>query len=243
MARKTKISNENETIIKKKTLKAYKEHVGEWFCSTCASGAGQPAATMRSLRQEGYDFEKVSKKQWAKTLYCPCCGQERSHYKMQSSEPTCDKNKRFTITENDRKRVMKLLGNKDAFTGATSLTQLEIDHKIPFTISEKDIKISTLTDMEILENFQLLTPDHNKLKNMRCQFCKETHIRPEFFGSKFYYEGDEHYKGSCVGCGWHDGVKWRDKYNDYTEHQKAVDNAKSNLINYLYQYLNNNDIE
>ena len=203
-----------EVTKKERTLKAYQEHVGEFYCSYCASGSGQPAATIRSLRQDGYNFEKTSFTNWGKEMYCPHCKENRTHYKLLSTELTNEENHRFTITDKDRKRVSKLLGNVDAFTGAKSQTKLEIDHKEPFTIRGKDIKISLLTDNEIIETFQYLTPDHNKLKNSVCQRCKKYNERPPFFGINFYYEGDTEYKGSCVGCGWYDGVKWRQKLNE-----------------------------
>lgn len=207
--------NIDKKTIKATGLKNYKENVGVWLCSTCATGSGQPAATMRALRQDGYEFESVSDGQWRKSMYCPCCGKNRSHYKLLSVEPTITEKHRCIITPEDRNRTSRLLGSKDAFTNATIQGRFEIDHKEPFARLEKDIDIKTLTDDEIANHFQILTPDHNKLKDKRCQQCKRNNIRPDFFGISYWYAGDENYEGTCVGCGWYDGVAWRAHLNEH----------------------------
>ncbi len=46
-----------------------------------------------------------------------------------------------------------------------------------------------------------------------CGHCKINNIRPPFFGLHFWYDGDEHYLGTCVGCGWYDGAKWKEELN------------------------------
>lgn len=207
--------NSNKETTKETGLKKYKENVGIWLCSTCATGAGQPAATMRELRKDGYDFEIVSEGIWSKRMYCPCCGTYRSHYKLLSVEPTVTEKHRCTMSAEDRKRAYSLLGYKDAFSNATIQGKFEVDHKEPFTRLEKDIDIKSLTDEEIKEHFQILTPDHNKLKDKRCQQCKKNNIRPALLGISYWYEGDEVYRGTCVGCGWYDGVAWRAHLNEH----------------------------
>lgn len=232
MGRK-KNTNKNEESIKEKTLKAYKENIGKFYCSVCASGSGQPAKVMQNLRADGYDFEKVTKSQWKKTLYCPCCEKEQSHYKLLSAEPRVTEKHRCTITSEDRKRVYDITGGIDAFTGATISGDYEVDHKVPFTILDKDIEIKTLTDAEVIDNFQILTPDHNKLKDKRCQKCKKTNMRPPFLNIKYWYEGDENYKDTCVGCGWYDGVAWREKLNKRLEKEKELVEAYKKYIRFL----------
>ena len=101
----------------------------------------------------------------------------------------------------------------DAFSGASISSTPEIDHKIPWTRLDNDIDASTLSDREIKQHFQLLTREHNLLKDRMCGHCKNDNIRPPFFGIHFWYEGDEHYNDSCEGCGWHDGAKWKEELN------------------------------
>ena len=42
-------------------------------------------------------------------------------------------------------------------------------------------------------------------------YCKKHNIRPPFLEIPFWYEGDSQYTGSCEGCGWYDGKKWREE--------------------------------
>ncbi|MBR5133930.1 MAG: hypothetical protein IKV29_07490, partial [Alistipes sp.] len=80
---------------------------------------------------------------------------------------------------------------------------------------DNDIDISKLTDDEVKTHFQLLTREHNLLKDRACQHCIKNGERPPIFGISFWYEGDGVYRGSCVGCGWYDGYMWRKKLNEF----------------------------
>jgi hypothetical protein len=71
-----------------------------------------------------------------------------------------------------------------------------------------------MSDSDIKFHFQLLTREHNLLKHRACGSCKLTNKRPSFFEIKFWYDGDENYRGICNGCGWYDGVMWRKKLNE-----------------------------
>ena len=146
-------------------------------------------------------------------MYCPVCRQETSHYKLLKLVPTLAKQERLHIDDKSRNRALKVLGGRDAFTGALISSKPEIDHKIPWTRLEKDIDIRYLSDQEIKNNFQLLTREHNLLKDRMCTICKTKNIRPPFFEIEFWYQGNEHYTGSCVGCGWYDGIEWRNALN------------------------------
>lgn len=201
---------------KEKLLNSFKSNLNKWVCTYCNSESGQPARITANLRADGYEFEKTNNG-YSKQLYCPNCGKMRSHCKLLSENPTIDEKNRLNITQKQRKRVYDVLGKKDAFTGASITTSTpEIDHKTPFTARlEQDINIDNLTDEEIKEHFQILSRHNNLLKDKACKKCKMRGIRPEHFNVKYWYEGDGVYKGTCVGCGWHDGVKWREKLNEH----------------------------
>ncbi len=199
-------------------LSYLQSNVGEWCCSMCGSGSTQPAAIFREIKKLGYVFEEPTHGRWAKQMYCNRCKTQRSFYKLLKAEP--DENlvkKRCTITAKDRERVLSLLDNKDAFTGATISSTPEIDHKTPWTRLEKDINIPTITDKEVIENFQLLTREHNLLKDRACGHCKLSNKRPPLFGIRFWYDGDDNYHGTCSGCGWYDGKRWREELNKTLE--------------------------
>ena len=188
-----------------------KKNLGEWTCSLHTTGSNQPAAIFREVKKLGYEFEETTPNRWAKSMHCPVCGQITTHYKLLKSEPTLTTQTRLTIDEKTRERIIKLFGNRDAFTGGSISSTPEIDHKVPWTRLEEDIDATKLTDDEIKQHFQLLTREHNLLKDRACGHCKLNNERPPFLEIPFWYEGDSHSCGSCVGCGWYDGVKWREE--------------------------------
>lgn len=196
-------------------LAYFKKNVGKWACSMCGSHSGQPAATFRTLKNAGWRFEEVRPQRWGKDVYCPICGQETTHYKLLSLDQGQDKS-RIGITPAQRRRVLFALPDTDAFTGASVKSSLEIDHKVPFGRLKEcsgDIDIDRLSDSEIARHFQILTRDHNLLKDRACQSCIKTGIRPPFLGIKFWYAGNGTYCNSCEGCGYYDGVAWRAALN------------------------------
>ncbi len=194
-------------------LEALQKKVGHWVCSYHTSGSNQPAATFRELKKRGYQFEEHSPNRWGKEQYCLVCSTKRTHYKLVALDPQFAVKDRITIIGKQRNRIIDLLKGRDAFTGASISSTPEIDHKIPWTRLDEDINADSLTDKEIVEHFQLLTREHNLLKDRACGVCKATGMRPPFLGISFWYRGANKYEGSCVGCGWYDGKKWREKVN------------------------------
>ena len=199
-----------------KLLAYFKEHIGEWACSMCGSHSGQPAATFRELKNAGWQFEEYAPQRWGKQEFCNKCGQKTTHYKLISVVKGNNKS-RIVITSSQRRRVIGLLSETDAFTGASVKSSLEIDHKIPFDRLKEgpgDINIDELSNDQIGVHFQILTRDHNLLKDRACQSCIKTNVRPPLFGIRYWYKGGSEYCGSCEGCGWHDGVEWRRRLNE-----------------------------
>jgi hypothetical protein len=195
-------------------LKAFQENLNDWVCRMHNSGnANQSAATFRELKKQGYSFEETGPKRWDKSLYCNICKTKTTHSKLLFMEPVFSAKPRITIPSNDRNRILKLLNMRDAFTGGSITSTPEIDHKIPWSRLEQDINTLELSDNEIKYHFQLLTGEHNLLKDRACTSCIKNNIRPTFFEINYWYDGTDKYLGSCVGCGWHDGVLWRNELN------------------------------
>ena len=190
-------------------LDALIANLGEWTCSLCNTGSNQPASTFRELKKLGYQFEEVGHGRWAQTMWCDHCGTNRSHYKLLSSEPVFTAKPRLAMSTSVRTRVLTILGMRDAFTGASITSTPEIDHKVPWARLDQDVDTSSLDDSQLREHFQLLTREHNLLKDRSCTSCIQTGRRPAFLGIPYWYEGTAQYHGSCVGCGWHDGAAWR----------------------------------
>jgi len=190
-------------------LSECKKNLKEWTCSLHTTGSNQPAAIFREVKKMGYEFEESTTGRWAKTQFCPVCQQETTHYKLLSSVPTLTKQVRLSINQETRNRILKIFDNRDAFTGASISSVAEIDHKIPWTRLDKDIDATFLSEEEVKKHFQLLTREHNLLKDRACDHCKKIGERPPFLGIPFWYEGGAKYQGTCEGCGWYDGEKWR----------------------------------
>lgn len=190
-------------------LNACKQNVGEWTCSLHTTGSNQPAAVFREAKKLGYEFEEHSYGRWAQSVYCPVCEQKTTHYKLLKLEPTLTKQTRLGINQKTRTHILDLFGHRDAFTGGSISSEAEIDHKVPWTRLDRDIDATILSDGEIRQHFQLLTREHNLLKDRACGRCKRCGERPPFFEIPYWYEGDKMYCGSCEGCGWYDGEKWR----------------------------------
>lgn len=166
-------------------LRACIANLGKWTCAYCGSGSGQPAATFRELKKLGYKFEEVSPNRWAKEDFCPRCGDYRTHYKLLSATPEFVEKPRVSINGKTRERILLLFDRRDAFTGASITSVPEIDHKMPWTRMEQDIDASTLTNTQIRQHFQLLTREHNLLKDRACGSCKNTNKRPPLFDIPF----------------------------------------------------------
>lgn len=197
----------------KKLLNAFKTNCGKWVCSTHNSESGQPAAIFREIKNQGYVFEEVAPNRWGKKVYCPICGRETTHYKLLEIEPRLETHQRNKISGKVRKKILSLYKNKDAFTNATITSTPEIDHKTPWTRLDSDIDTSNISEEDIRNSFQLLTREHNLLKDRVCTKCKNEGIREGLFGINFWYSGDSKYNGTCEGCGWYDGNKWRNALN------------------------------
>lgn len=84
----------------------------------CGSHSGQPAAIFRTLKNAGWEFEEVAPQRWGISRFCSKCGQETTHYKLLSLVQGEDKS-RIGITPTQRKRVIRVLSETDAFTGAS----------------------------------------------------------------------------------------------------------------------------
>ena len=200
-------------------LAYFQEKVGAWRCAVCANGGSQIAKIMQGLREDGYQFEETHPQRWDKRLFCSACGTKRTHYKLLSATPDPDAvRKRGEDLSRFRGRILGVIGQRDAFSGATISSRTQIDHKKPWIRLNEDYDVGSMSDAEIAETFQPLTSDHNLLKDRRCKRCVRDGVRPPFFGINFWYEGDEHYCGACKGCGWYDGAEWRRRLNEGLGH-------------------------
>lgn len=196
-------------------LEAFRSNLNQWVCRMHNSdNANQSAATFREIKKQGYVFEETGPKRWDKRMYCDVCKAMTTHSKLLFKDPVFSSKPRISISVNDRTRILKLFNMRDAFTGSSITSTPEIDHKTPWSRLDQDINTSELDDNDILNHFQLLTGEHNLLKDRACSYCIKNDKRPPFLEINFWYIGDENYENNCEGCGWFDGVKWREKINE-----------------------------
>lgn len=199
-------------------------NLNEWVCSSCATDySDRPAAVFKLLRNKGYKFEETSNGKYGKKMFCPICGETKTHYKLLLDDPNFDETINSNIfSQKQYIRVQNILNNVEAYNLWKATSKPQIDKKIP-VIREQDVEdISTLSDEEIKNRYQLLTQEHVALKNKACNHCVKYGIRPPFMGKKFYYLGDDIYRGTCEGCGWYDGIKWTEELNKLIREYKFL---------------------
>ena len=201
-------------------LSECKKNLGKWTCSLHTTGSNQPASVFREVKKQGYEFEKSTSGSWGRRMYCPVCNQKTTHYRLLKLEPTLTKQVRLGIDKRTRARILNLFDNRDAFTGGSISSVAEIDHKVPWTRLDEDIDATVLSNAEIRRHFQLLTREHNLLKDRACSHCKIYNERPPFLEIPYWYKGDSHYCGDCEGCGWYDEEKWRKSLSELVNGHK-----------------------
>ena len=74
-----------------------RKNLEQWVCSLHTTGSNQPAAIFREVKKRGYEFEEVSPNRWAKTMFCPVCEQETTHYKLKKDTPVFSRQERLAI--------------------------------------------------------------------------------------------------------------------------------------------------
>lgn len=207
----------------------------EWHCRECeythtgitqiAGGAGIQGLQRGNKNRYGMEIHSGNH-------LCKNCDRTTRHDKWTGNfiEPLGTK----TMSRKFVMSVMELLNSRDIIENVKrSANELTIDHKLPMLRWSKESEYEqtnygNMTDNDILDKFQLLkksngSVSHNLLKSRSCEECWKKGKRGKPFGIDFYYSGNERWeagsntdKTGCVGCGWYDFDKWRDKLNDPT---------------------------
>jgi len=203
-----------------KVLKALES--GIWECRVCGPVPEvnpQPSARLRDLKKMGYVIS-------SKRIQCNNCCKSTMHdilVLLSLLDIESAGKVRTSISENLKKRIKKLLGNKEAcFNVLRPDKELLIDHKFPSQRwkSGESENPDTLSNNDITSKFQLLSNQTNLWKSRFCDNCVSQNKRGAFMGINWYYEGDENWNGvdkydenGCIGCPWYDLEVWRDKLN------------------------------
>lgn len=200
-------------------------HLTTWGCRQCTDTSkvnSQAASRIRALKKDhGYHIA-------SKDMFCPVCDEITKHdMLLRIPKRRGNSQIRYTISSSLKKRIKEVFNYTDAcfdqkYPEATQA--LIIDHKFPATrwAAGETCNFDTMTDDEITAKFQLLTQQTNLQKDRYCFRCFNAKIRGDFFGIKWYPQGDEHWAGAnnsdengCVGCPWYDLNEWKEKFNEY----------------------------
>ena len=167
----------------------------------------QYSGDTRIIRNMGFLLERDQNGNFNRPEYCPVCDKKTSHIVYLGKADVV--NNRVPFSSKEKKRILKLLGSIDAFTGQTT-TNPTIDHKVPYTVYNNMKKTKDMSDDEIKDTFQVLSNYHNTEKDRACAVCKLYGRRPPFLAmGPYYYEGDSKYTGTCAGCGWCNASAWK----------------------------------
>ena len=198
------------------------EALTKWQCRKCGPvqhSNPQSAARIKALKQIGYYIATMK-------MDCATCG-GKTDFDLLIRLPRnpSDNEKRFSISVSLQSRIKNVLPNRDVcFDSVQSPSELIIDHKFPSSrwVQGETINHVSMSDEEIERKFQLLTNQTNLHKERYCKRCVLTGIRGDFFGIKWFYAGDEKWRGSskadedgCIGCCWYDTSLWREQFNNF----------------------------
>ena len=202
-----------------------KYHLTEWLCRQCTDISrvnSQAASRIRALKQtHGYHIA-------TKKCFCDICGKETPHDMLLriGKQKSGAKDKK-PMPNTLKSRIKRLFAYTDACFNnkyPESSSAFIIDHKFPATrwAAGEDPNYVSMTDDEIREKFQLLTNQTNLQKDRYCDRCFQEGIRGDFFGIKWYPEGDDKWRGAnasdengCKGCPWYDLALWKKQFNEF----------------------------
>lgn len=192
---------------------------GGWQCSHCLyPETNNPARRFQDIKEKGYTIATDTSK------YCPVCKKTTMHLMLLPLPlGNINGNGYESWSPKLRKRILKVLDNKDAYEGKKVTSSLLPDHKfseIRWDEKTKEENPDSMTDEEIKNKFQLLTNQRNQEKREVCRECYQTNRRGTIYGIMYFYEGTEVWDESipkkgkeaekgCIGCPWYDIDAWR----------------------------------
>ena len=202
---------------------------GGWKCVHCDLPTNLNwARRVQDLKELGYTLATDTKR------FCPKCNKNRTHLiLLPIPRVNLSGNGYETWSPALRKRILNVLGNKDAYENVRALHSLP-DHKFPEIRWDANTKTENPEDMSdeaIRNKFQLLSNQRNQQKREVCRKCYQEGKRGIIYGIPFYYRGTENWDESipktgkeaeqgCIGCPWYDIDKWRDELIETLDKQK-----------------------
>lgn len=194
----------------------------KWQCRKCGpvpQANPQAGARIRKLRESGYYIATLKRD-------CPTCGKkEFFDLLIRLPRKAANNEKRFSISVSLQNKIKSVLPLRDAcFDSPQTASELIIDHKFPSSrwVNGETVNETSMPEEQIKKKFQLLTNQTNLQKERYCKKCVSDGVRGDFFGIKWFYEGDEKWRGTskadeagCIGCCWYDLNEWKKQFNEY----------------------------
>ena len=192
----------------------------KWKCVSHLAQTNNPQRRIQDIKDKGFILATDTNR------FCKRCKKNTTHHiLLRFQSGVLRKYEGWSSTL--RKKIIKVLGNRDVYEDRKAGADILPDHKFPE--ARWDAKTSqknpdNMSEKQIKRKFQLLNNRRNEQKREACRTCYQTGKRGIIYGIKFYYEGNENWgkgipkrgKGAeqgCVGCGWYDIEKWREELN------------------------------
>lgn len=188
----------------------------QWCCVGCSLPKNPNwARRTQDLKEFGYTLATDTSR------FCKSCDRNNTHLLLVPI-PRGSVSGYETWTPATRARIVKLLGSYDVYEGKQA-SHILPDHKFPeirWDTATRRAALDELTDLEIRNDFQLMTNQRNQQKREVCRLCYQTGRRGFPFGIEFFYHGESTWPATtprvgkvaetgCEGCGWYDMEKWR----------------------------------
>lgn len=190
----------------------------DWRCVYCALPKNPNwARRIQALKEFGYTIATNTKR------HCEECTKNTTQLLLLPL-PRGGITGYETWSKKLRERIVKTLKAYDAYEAKTAKKEgLLPDHKFPEIRWDDETRrnsLENLFDVEIENNFQLLTNQRNQQKREICRNCYQTGNRGTINGINYFYQGNARWdkkipqrgkeaEKGCVGCAWYDMERWR----------------------------------
>ena len=201
----------------------------KWCCASCDFPRNSNGTRrIQDIKEFGYTISTDLRK------YCYKCKKKTRHLILLPL-PRGKITGYETWDKETRDKIIKNLKTYDVFEAkVTKKEGLLPDHKFPeirWNDETRRKSLKNLTDVEIKNDFQLLTNQRNQQKREICRNCCQTGKRGLIYGIPYFYEGSldwdksipqkgKEAENGCIGCAWYDIERWR---NELIKRLKLLD--------------------
>jgi hypothetical protein len=190
----------------------------KWCCVTCTLPQNPNwARRIQDLKEYGYTISTNTNK------FCNKCNKNTTQLLLLPL-PRGGITGYETWSKELRDKIVKTLETYDVFEAkVTKKEGLLPDHKFPEIRWDDETKrksLENMSEIEIKNDFQLLTNQRNQQKREICRNCYQTGKRGMIYGIPYFYRGSINWEKNipqrgkeaekgCIGCAWYDVECWR----------------------------------